>query len=168
MRETVWYRIVGRRRTRREEVLNARSGRFHEDPAAEPTAHLGESLETVWRECQSARAGEARLDPGAFAGWRVTIRNARFVDFRESADRRKWKVGEGELLGDPAPARCREAARAVRRSPEGMDGIVYRSLRRPPKGVCLALFLEKEGVIAKFEPVPKKEWNRFVQGLKKK
>jgi len=168
MGETVWYRIVGRKRSRQEDVLPARSGRFHEDPHGEPTTCLGDSLLTVWRESQSARAGAARLDPTAFAGWRVTLRGARLVDFGEAGERERRDVKEGELLGDPAPVKCREVARAVRRSSEGIHGILYRSLRHPPEGLCLAFFLEKEGVIAKFEPVPEEEWAAFLKSLEEK
>src|SRR5437899_1400460 len=112
MGETVWYRIVGRKRATREDVLPARTGRFHEDAQMQPTSYLGESLLTVWKESQAARAGQARPNPDAFAGWRVTIRDDRFVDFREDKERKKWGLSEPELLGDPAPPRCKEVARA--------------------------------------------------------
>jgi RES domain-containing protein len=167
MGETVWYRIVGRKRIRPEEALPARSGRFHEDPHVEPTTYLGDSLMTVWRESQSARAGAARLDPSAFVGWRITLHDARLVDLREDKERTRWNVSEGELLGDPAPVKCREVARTIRRSGEGIHGILYRSLRHPPKGLCLALFLERKEVIATFNPVPRKEWDEFVRSLEK-
>jgi RES domain-containing protein len=165
MGETVWYRIVGRKRMRRDDVLPARSGRFHEDPVNQPTSYLGDSLRTVWKEGQAARAGSARVNPDAFAGWRVVIRDARLVDFREAKARKKWDVSEGDLLGDPAPPKCKEAAGALRRSREGIHGILYRSVRHPPDGVCLALFLEKGDVVVRFERVSDKEWKGFVDRL---
>jgi hypothetical protein len=133
----------------------------------QPTSYLGESLLTVWKESQSARAGQARPNPNAFAGWRVTIRDDRFVDFREDKERKKWGLSEPELLGDPAPPRCKAVARALRMSKESIEGILYRSVRNPPDGVCLALFLESEGAIVRFERVPGKQWQEFMAGLAK-
>ena len=72
---------------------------------------------------------------------------------------------EAEVLGDPAPAKCKEVARSIRRSKEVFHGILYRSVRHPPKGVCLALFLENRPVIVEFKPVAAKEWKQFVREL---
>ena len=167
MGETVWYRIVGRKRATREDVLPARLGRFHEDPVTQPTSYLGESLLTVWKEAQAARAGSARLNPEAFMGWKVTIRDAVFVDFREAKERKTWVVSEAELLGDPAPPKCKELAQTLRRSKEQYHGILYKSVRHPPNGICLALFLDQTDIIGHFERVPDKEWKEFVEGLTK-
>lgn len=164
MGETVWYRIVGRTRATREDVLPARSGRFHEDAATEPTSYLGDSLLTVWKEAQAAQAGAARLNPEAFTGWRVSIRDARVVDFRHAKVRKKWGVSEVELLSDPAPPKCREVARTLRRSKEKIHGIVYRSVRHAPGGICLALFLE-EAAVVRFERISDEEWKEFVESL---
>ena len=165
MLEMVWYRIVGRKRLSRDDVLPARSGRFHEDPVNQPTSYMGDSLRTAWKEAQSARAGSARLNPDAFAGWRVVIRGAHLVDFRDVKQRQKWDVSAGDLLGDPAPPKCKEVAGTLRRSREGIHGILYRSVRHPPDGVCLALFLEKGDVVVRLEPVVDKEWKGFVKRL---
>lgn len=165
MGETAWYRIVGRTRTAREDALPARSGRFHDDPRVEPTSYLGDSLRTVWREAQVARAGAARLNPDAFRGWRLTLRDAELVDFRGGKARKRWSVTAEEMIGDPAPPKCKEVARAVRRSKEEYHGILYRSVRHPPKGTCLALFLENRPEIVKFEPVSEREWKEFMRGL---
>ena len=167
MGETVWYRIVGRKRIARADVLPARSGRFHEDPVGEPTSYLGDCLLTVWREAQSARAGAAGLNPDAFAGWKVTIRDARLVDLREAKERKKWGVSEGDLAGDPAPPKCRELGRSLRRSKEKIHGMLYCSVRHPPDGLCLALFLETHDVIVRFERVSEKEWKDFIESLGK-
>lgn len=168
MGETVWYRIVGQRRVKREDVLPARSGRFHEDPATEPTSYLGESLLTVWKEAQSARAGQAKVNLDAFAGWRITLRDAHFVDFREAAARKEWNVTEAELFGIPAPPRCMEVARALRRSGKAIHGLVYGSVRNPPEGRCLALFLEKENVVSGVDRVSEKVWTSFADSQSKK
>jgi hypothetical protein len=167
MGETVWYRIVGRKRLTREDVLPARSGRFHEDPLRQPTSYLGESLLTVWKEAQTARAGTARLNPDAFIGWKVTIRDAHLVDFRDAKQRQTWGMSELELLGVPAPPRCKELAQSLRRSKEHFDGILYKSVRHPPSGVCLALFLDQADVVVRFERVSEKEWKEFVERLAK-
>lgn len=168
MGETAWYRIVGVKRVTRENVLPARAGRFHDDPVAYPTSYLGDSLLTVWKEAQAARAGVARPNPAAFAGWRATLRDAHLVDFRLAKERKKWRITEGELLGDPAPPRCREMARVLRQSSKKIDGLLYRSLRNPPNGTCLALFLEREDIIVRFERVPTKSWEAFVKELSNK
>jgi hypothetical protein len=165
MGETEWYRIVGRKRMSREEVLPARSGRFHEDPRLEPTSYLGNSLLTVWKESQAARAGSARLNPDAFSGWRVVVKDVGFVDLREAEERKRLSLTDAELLGDPAPPRCKEVARGLRSSKEGVYGILYRSVRHSPDGLCLALFLEKGDAILRFEPVAQKEWTAFVESL---
>src|SRR5438876_4262016 len=162
MGETVWYRIVGRKRLRREDALPARSGRFHEDAVGQPTSYLGESLITVWKEAQAARAGTARLNPDAFAGWKVTLRSARLVDFRQAKQRKKWGVSGADLAADPAPPKCRELARSLRLSGEKIDGLLYASVRNPPNGVCLALFLEREDAIVRFERVSEREWKEFT------
>lgn len=165
MGETVWYRIVGTRRVTREDVLPARSGRFHDDPVNQPTSYMGESLLTVWKEAQAARAGNARPNPEVFFGWRVTLRDANLIDFRQMKARKKWKISEGELLGDPAPPKCIDVARALRQASEEIHGLLYRSVRNPPKGVCLALFLEKGRVIVAFERVPANEWEALVEAI---
>jgi hypothetical protein len=165
MGETVWYRIVGQRRVKREDVLPARSGRFHHDPATEPTSYLGESLLTVWKEAQAARAGQARVNLDAFAGWRITIRDARFVDFREAAARKDWNVTEAELFGVPAPPRCIEVARALRHSGKVIHGLLYGSVRNPPAGLCLALFLEVGSVVSEIDRVSEKDWTKFAESL---
>jgi hypothetical protein len=166
MGETTWYRIVVRRRTGKDDALPARSGRFHEDPKTESTSYLGDSFVTVWKEAQAARAGAARVDPDAFRGWRLILKDAELVDLRGADARKKWSLTEGELLGDPAPPICREVARAIRRSKEVFHGILYRSVRHPPKGVCLALFLENRAPIKEFEPVSEREWKEFVKGVR--
>lgn len=165
MGETAWYRIVGRKRRARDDALPARSGRFHDDPRGEPTSYLGDGLLTVWKEAQVARAGAARLNPEAFRGWRLTLKDAVWVDSRGVDGLKRWSVSEAELLGDPAPVKCKEVARAIRRSKDVFHGILYRSVRHPPKGVCLALFLENRPEIVEFEPVSDKEWKEFLRGL---
>jgi RES domain-containing protein len=135
MGETTWYRIVGRKRTARDDALPARSGRFHDDPRGEPTSYLGDSLLTVWKEAQVARAGAARLNPEAFRGWRLTLKDAALVDLRRGDGRKRWSVSEAEVLSDPAPTKCKEVARAIRRSKDVFHGILYRSVRHPPNGV---------------------------------
>ncbi len=165
MGETVWYRIVGRKRSTQEDVMPARSGRFHEDPTTLPTSYLGDSLKTVWMEAQAARAGAAKLNPEAFGGWRVVLRDAKFVDLRREPVRKAWGLSEAEVLGDPAPPKCREVATTMRTSSEGIQGILYKSVRHPPDGVCLALFLERGDVVLGFERVSEKEWKAFVDAL---
>ncbi len=120
---------------------------------------------TVWKEAQVARAGAARLNPDAFRGWRLILKDPELVDLRGADTRKKWSITEGELSGDPVPPRCREVARAIRRAKELFHGILYRSVRHPPKGVCLAVFLENRPPIVGFDPVSDKEWKGFLKGL---
>jgi hypothetical protein len=120
---------------------------------------------TVWKEAQAARAGLARPNPDAFAGWRIVIEDVNLVDLRKPKDRKVWKISEAELLGDPAPPKCKEMARKMRRAKEDYLGLLYRSVRNPPHGACLALFLEKPALAMRFERVPEQEWKAFIDSL---
>jgi hypothetical protein len=97
----------------------------------------------------------------------VTIRDAHLVDFREAMERKRWDVTEAKLLGDPAPPKCKELARSLRISKDKIDGMLYKSVRHPPDGVCLALFLEQSAVVVRFERVSEKEWKEFVRIIAK-
>lgn len=165
MGEAEWFRIVGRRRLSREEMLPARTGRFHNDPVNRPTSYLGGSLTTVWLEAQAARAGVARPNPEAFAGWRVILKDANLVDLRDEGARHRWGIVAAELAADPPPLKCRDLADRLRGDPARFHGVVYPSVRHRPDGACLALFLERREAILACERVSTGEWETFVKGL---
>lgn len=158
----MWYRVVGSRRRTKREVLRSGRGRFHDDPEREPTTYLADSLETAWLEV-SAHAGEARLDPRAFRASRVTLTGRvarRLVDLRARDEQERYHIRQAELEADPAPESGKAVARRLRR--EGKAGIIYRSVRNRPDGVCAALFLE--GIEAELGVEPaRKEWERFIR-----
>lgn len=148
---SVWYRIVGRRRRTPEDALPSLQGRFHDQPAAEPTSYGAESLFTAWREV-SAHFGAVPAKPNAFRGWKVTIdtTKCKLVDLRDRKELARFAITESELLADVASPKCREAARRIRAA--GFDGIIYQSVRNPA-GVCVALFLEHSAAAIRVEPV---------------
>lgn len=165
MASSVWYRIAGKKRDTKEKALPSLKGRFHDDPGGEPTSYVGDSLLTVWKETLSARAWLTHPNPEEYRGWRVTLKETKLIDFRKREVREAWKVAEEELTADPAPVRCKEVARAVRRSGKGYRGMLYRSVRNKPEGVCVVLFLEHLGAEIEVAPVPEKEWRAFLKTL---
>ncbi len=158
----LWYRVVSSRRRTKREVLRSGSGRFHHDPEHEPTSYLANSSETAWREVK-AHAGEARLNMREYRAWRVTLseRAARkLVDLRTREQRERYHITRGELEADPAPETGKLLARQLRR--EGKAGIIYRSVRNQPDGVCVAVFLEGLEAELAVEPA-QQEWERFIR-----
>lgn len=162
MSSNLWYRIVGRQHGGATEILESKWGRFHEDPKAEPTSYMADSLLTAWREI-TARIGVVPIDPDAFRAWRVTLpEGAMLVDLRDPEERDHHQITEAELLADPPPPRCKDVARRLRQPETGYQGILYPSVRNRPQGVCAAVFLDRvEGVSV--EPVEDQEWERFVR-----
>lgn len=153
--------MVGVGRRTKDEVLRSGAGRFHADPGKEPTSYVAESLETAWLEVK-AHAGEARVNVRAFHAWRVVLRgraNQGLVDLRLNEQRERYRITQAELEADPAPESAKELARRLRR--EGKTGVVYRSVRNRPDGVCVALFLEHVGEELTVEPA-KEQWERFI------
>jgi len=153
---------VGRRT--KGEVLRSGAGRFHADPGREPTSYGAESLETAWLEVK-AHAGEARVNVRAFHAWRVVLRERAdqgLVDLRIHEERERYRITQAELEADPAPESLKELARRLRR--EGKAGVVYRSVRNRPDGVCVALFLEHVEDELAVEPA-KEEWDGFIQRI---
>lgn len=163
MGETVWYRIVGKGRTVREEVLPSRSGRFHEDPETEPASYAGDSLLTVWRESLSARAGMTRVNPGAFRAWRIRMRGVTMVDLRKAVERKRLGITQAELAAIPASPKCREVARALRSWRTEIHGILYGSVQNPPNGICAAFFLERAQSALSLARVPEEKWKEFLK-----
>ncbi|MBI4590556.1 MAG: RES family NAD+ phosphorylase [Candidatus Rokubacteria bacterium] len=143
--------------------MRSGGGRFHEDPESEPTTYLADSLQTAWLEV-TAHAGEARVNMRAFAAWRVVIPKGvteRLVDFRGRDQQERYDITQAELEADPAPESLKVLARRLRK--ETKAGIVYRSVRNRPSGVCVAVFLE--GVEAQLRvDSARDEWERFVHG----
>jgi RES domain-containing protein len=153
---------VGRQRKTRDKVLASTPGRFHDDPATEPTSYLADSLLTAWREV-TAVFGGIPGDPKAFRAWRVTVAGARLADLRDPEEQARQQVTEAELLADPPPPRCMEVARKLRQPKAGYHGMIYQSVRNQPDGVCAVLFLDRaEGLIA-LEPLGDEEWEEFVR-----
>ena len=68
---------------------------------------------------------------------------------------------QGGLGVDPAHDRQAEARRLRM---EGKAGVVYRSVRNRPDGVCVALFLEHVEDELAVEPA-KEEWDGFIQRI---
>lgn len=162
-RQTSWYRVVGSGRRTKREVLRSGRGRFHDDPDREPTTYLAESLVTAWREV-TAHAGEARVNAKAFRAWRITLPHGmarRLVDLRVPNQQREHHITQAELEADPAPESGKALGRRLRQ--EGKSGIIYRSVRNRPSGVCVAVFLEDVEAELGVEPVDD-EWERFIRG----
>lgn len=155
-----WFRIVGRARVGREEVLRSGSpARFHEDPENEPTCYAASSLRTAWREI-SARVG-VPLDPRAFRAWRVVFPGARLVDLRDPEQQARQGVTAQELKADPVPESCKTVARALRKQ-SAVNGLIYESVR-DPGGACVAFFLESEPDALTCEPISDEQWEEFIQ-----
>ena len=161
--QTSWYRVVSSRRRTKREVLRSGGGRFHDDPDREPTSYLADSLKTAWLEV-SAHAGEARANIRAFRAWRIVLPEGlarKLVDLRGEEQQQRHHITQAELEADPAPESGKAVARRLRR--EGKGGIIYRSVRNRPAGVCVAVFLE--GAEAGLSVGPAiDEWERFIQG----
>ena len=161
MESIVWYRIVGKHRTARDEILKSNWGRFHDDPEMEPTSYLADSLATAWREV-TARFGEVPADPRAFHAWRVTVPEAKLADLRESEELVRHQVTTAQILVDPPPPQCKALARRLRQQETGYHGLVYQSVRNRPGGICVALFLERVSELIVLEAVEDEEWGRFI------
>lgn len=152
--------VRSRRRTKRE-VLRSRGGRFHDDPEREPTTYLADSVKTAWLEVR-AHAGEAHVNMRAFQAWRVVLPERvarRLVDLRTRDQQARYHITQAALEADPAPDSGKALARRLRK---GGSGIIYRSVRNRPDGVCVALFLE--GTEGDLSVAPAEaEWERFIQ-----
>lgn len=159
--EATWYRIVVKRRTTREEILRSQRGRFHDDPEAEPTSYLADSLTTAWREV-TAGLGAVPGNLEAFHAWRVTLSGVKLADLRDPEERARHQITEAALLADPPSPRAKEVARSVRR--RGYHGMIYQSVRNKPGGVCLVLFLDRAGERIELEAVSAEEWKHFARG----
>ena len=157
----VWYRIVGKHRIARDEVLKSSWGRFHDDPEIEPTCYLADSLTTAWREV-TARFGEVPADPKAFRAWRVTVSGANLADLTDPEEQSRHQVTGAQLWADPPPPQCKGLARKLRQQEPGFHGLVYQSVRNRPWGVCVALFLERANELIVLESVEDEEWGRFI------
>ncbi len=157
-----WYRVVSSRRRTKREVLRSGGGRFHDEPEKEPITYLADSLETAWLEVR-AHAGEARPDMRAFRAWRVEVPErlaGKLVDFRVRDEQERYGISQAELQADPAPESGKMLARRLRK--EGRAGIIYRSVRNPPDGVCVAFFLDRAEADLSVKPATH-EWERFVR-----
>jgi hypothetical protein len=157
-----WYRVVSSHRQTKREVLTSGRGRFHDDPENEPTSYVANSLDTAWLGVK-AHAGEARLNTRGFQAWRIAIpdRVARkLVDLRTREQQEKYHITQTDLETDPASDSGTVLASRLRR--EGKTGIIYRSVRDQPSGVCVALFLESIAADLSVEPATD-EWERFIR-----
>jgi RES domain-containing protein len=123
--------------------------------------YVADSLRTAWREV-TAHLG-VPANPHAFRAWRVTIPNARLVDLREGEAQTRFQIADQDLVAVPAPPVCTAAASQVRRAREGYHGLLYRSVRNPPDGVCAAVFLERTDAMIELEPVGDGEWEQFIR-----
>lgn len=158
-----WYRIVGKPRVTRHEVLQSRSGRFHDDAERQPTSYVADSLQTAWREVAAA-FGNVSPNPDAFRAWRVTLLSETvLVDLRDPVQQAELGITADELQGDPAPPSCKEVARKLRRKDDHPQGLIYRSVRHRPDGVCVVLFLELAEDVIVLEPVTDEEWDQFLR-----
>lgn len=162
MEGTWWYRVVAKNRSARQEVLESKWGRFHDDPETEPTMYLADSLLTAWREV-AARLGEIPADPWAFRAWRVTVSGVNLADLTNPEEQSRHQVTGAQLLADPPPLRLKVVARKLRQQEAGYHGLIYESVRNRPDGVCMVLFLEHAGEVIEIEPIDEK-WAQFVVG----
>lgn len=160
MEGTWWYRIVAKSRTTRQEVLKSSWGRFHDDPETEPTTYVADSLLTAWREV-AARFGEVPADPMAFRAWRVKVPEMKLADLRDPEEQARHQVTQAELLADHPPPQCKALARRLRQKESRYKGLIDRSVRNRPDGVCVVLFLEHAAEAIELEPMDA-EWARFV------
>ena len=154
-----WFRIVSKRRTRRQ-VLPSQRGRFHDDPQAEPTSYVADSILTAWLEV-TAHIGIAPANPEAFRAWQLDLSAVALVDLRSARKQSRWQIGSVELLADPAAVRCKEIARAIRIERNCL-GLVYESVRNRPQGICAVLFLENFRKVPECELVPDTRWKDFI------
>lgn len=157
-----WYRIVGRQREARGEVLRSRGGRFHDDGEAEPTTYGADSLMTAWREV-TAGLGTVPANPQAFRAYRITVVGAKLADLRKPEEQVRQRITAAELLGDPPPAKLKEVSRRLRQPSAGYHGVLYRSVRNAPDGACVALFLDRADELIALEPVSDGEWAAFLR-----
>jgi RES domain-containing protein len=123
--------------------------------------YAADSLHTAWREVTAHLGVPANL--GAFRAWRVTVSGARLVDLREKDALARFQITDQDLAAVPAPATCAEAASRVRRAQDGYHGLIYRSVRNAPDGVCVAFFLDRMDALIELEPVGDDEWESFVR-----
>ncbi len=154
-----WYRVVIKTRIQRSEVLPSRAGRFHEHMETEPTTYAADTVETAWREI-AAHLGSVPANPAAFRLYRLAAREFRLVDLSTARERKRYRITEAALRSDPPSPRCHEVAKAIRDA--GYDGIVYPSVRNPPDGRCVALFLEQVEDRLLLEPADQ-EWEHFIE-----
>jgi RES domain-containing protein len=133
-----WYRVVIKSRTSREEVLPSRAGRFHEEMNTEPTTYAADTVETAWREV-AAHLGSIPANPAAFRLHHLSARNPQLVDLGKPRERKRYRITAEELLSDPPSPRCQAVAKELREA--GYHGILYPSVRNPPRGaVCGVVF----------------------------
>ncbi len=158
VRAAQWYRVVIKARTLRAEVLPSRAGRFHEDMETEPTTYAADTVETAWREV-AAHLGRIPANPAAFRLYRLSVHNLRLVDLSNPRAQKRYRIAPEQLRSDPPSPRCLEVAREVRDA--GYDGILYPSVRNPPKGQCVALFLEHIETQLQFDAADE-EWEQFM------
>ena len=124
---------------------------------------MADSLETAWLEVK-AHAGEARANRRAFRAWRIILPEGlarKLVNLRVQGQQQRHHITEAELEADPAPESVKALARRLRR--EGKGGIIYRSVRNRPEGICVAVFLEGGEAELSVEPADD-EWEQFIQG----
>ncbi len=161
MPSATWYRIVKREPATREDVLQSRGGRFQGEPDEGPMTYVADNMRTAWREVTVHLGVPA--NPRAFQAWRVTVTGVRLVDLREADEQARFQITAQDLAAVPAPPTCAAAAGRVRRDPRGHHGLIYRSVRNPPDGVCAVLFLDRADALIELKPVGEDEWERFAR-----
>lgn len=80
---------------------------------------------------------------------------------RDEEQQQRYRIAQAELEADPAPESGKALARRLRK--DGKGGIIYRSVRNRPDGVCVAVFLEGAEAELSVESA-NDEWERFIQG----
>ena len=158
VRMVPWYRVVIKTRTLRADVLPSRAGRFHEDMETEPTTYAADTVETAWCEV-AAHFGSIPANPTAFRLYRLSVRSLRLVDLGNPRVQKRYRITAEQLRTDPPSPRCLEVARAVREA--GYHGVLYPSVRNPPAGQCVALFLEHVAAQLQLDPADH-EWEQFI------
>jgi RES domain-containing protein len=124
----------------------------------EPTTYAADTVETAWREV-AAHLGSIPANPAAFRLYRLSGHSLRLVDLGNARVQKRYRITAEQLRSDPASPRCLAVAREIRAA--GYHGVWYPSVRNPPAGRRVVLFLEHIDTLLRLEPADE-EWEQFI------